>query len=152
MLKAIQNFFNHNLDLASKASPGSGQLRKVELAAAALMVELMQADTVLDQRESEQFLQVLSETFALDKKTLDDLIALARQEAQSATSLYQFTRLINDNYTYAEKVSLIQNLWRLAFADEHLNKYEEHLIRNIADLIHVSHSDFIRSKLQEKPV
>jgi len=62
-------------------------------------------------------------------------------------SLYEFTSLINSEYDYAQKVTLIENMWRVAFADHVLDKYEENMIRKTADLIYVSHSDFIKSKL-----
>jgi uncharacterized tellurite resistance protein B-like protein len=73
---------------------------------------------------------------------------LAKEQAHEATSLYEFTRLINDNYDPAQKIALIENMWRIAFSDERLDKYEDNLIRKISELIYVSHSDFIRTKLK----
>ena len=73
---------------------------------------------------------------------------LAQTQAKEATSLYEFTRLINDDYDYKQKVELIENMWRIAFSDNNLDKYEDHLIRKISDLIYVSHSDFIKAKLK----
>ncbi|MDP2091517.1 MAG: TerB family tellurite resistance protein, partial [Pseudohongiella sp.] len=75
-------------------------------------------------------------------------ILLAEKEAQQAVSLYDFTSLINEGYGYEEKLLLVENLWRVALADEHLDKYEEQLIRKTSDLIYVSHSDFIKTKLK----
>ena len=89
---------------------------------------------------------MLEETFLLDPGDIGEIVNMAHEQASQATSLYEFTRLINDNYAYKDKVQLIQNLWRLAFADDELDKYEEGLIRRIADLIHVSHGDFIQAK------
>ena len=67
-----------------------------------------------------------------------------------STSLYEHTRLINDSCNYEDKLKLISGLWNLAFADQELDKYEEYLIRKIADLLHVSHSDFIKEKMKVK--
>ena len=83
----------------------------------------------------------------MSEEELGELVKLAESEANQATSLYEFTRLINDEYDYEEKVGLIENMWKIAFSDEQLDKYEEHLIRKISDLIYVSHSDFIKTKL-----
>jgi uncharacterized tellurite resistance protein B-like protein len=123
-------------------------LKASELAGAALMVELMETDHQLDARETEEFIRVLKETFSLAREEVDEIVQLARTTAKDSTSLYEFTRLINDHCSYEEKTALIANLWRLAFADEKLDKYEEGLIRRIADLIHVSHGDFIQAKLK----
>jgi len=149
MIDLLKNFFDQKL------SPEAGEndeqkLKAYELAGAALMVELMQTDHQLDERESQEFIKVLKETFQLDSKEVDEIVALAHEQADHATSLYEFTRLINDNYTYQDKVRLIENLWRLAFADDKLDKYEEGMIRRVADLIHVSHGDFIQAKLRIK--
>jgi uncharacterized tellurite resistance protein B-like protein len=79
---------------------------------------------------------------------LQEVIALAEGEARRATSLYEFTSLINADYSYAERVELVESLWEVAYADQHLDRYEDHLVRKGADLIHVRHSDFIRTKLE----
>ncbi|MCB1670984.1 MAG: TerB family tellurite resistance protein [Pseudomonadales bacterium] len=147
MFELLKNLFDQKLNSAS-ATDESQRLKAFELAGAALMVELMESDYNLDSRESREFDRVLQETFGLAREEVDEIVALARQTAQDSTSLYEFTRLINDNYSYEDKVGLIQNLWRLAFADDDLDKYEESLIRQIADLIYVSHSDFIQAKLR----
>jgi uncharacterized tellurite resistance protein B-like protein len=57
---------------------------------------------------------------------------------------------ISAAYSHEERVQLVENLWEVAFADQHLDRYEDHLIRKIADLLHVRHSDFIRTKLAVK--
>jgi uncharacterized tellurite resistance protein B-like protein len=44
-------------------------------------------------------------------------------------------------------MKLVENMWRVAFSDQKLDKYEEALIRKVADLIYVSHQDFIKTKL-----
>ena len=149
MIDFFKTFFDQKLSPAG-ADNEDQKLKAYELAGAALMVELMQSDHQLDERESEEFIRVLQETFDLDSEDVDEIAGLAHAQADHATSLYEFTRLINDHYSYQDKVQLIENLWRLAFADETLDKYEEGLIRRIADLIHVSHGDFIQAKLRVK--
>lgn len=151
MLTRIKQFFNSHLDPDADRQYASNPDERRRLAAAALMVELMHIDNQLDKRETSEFLRVLTTSFALSEESVTELTSLARDEASQATSLYQFTRLINDLYSYEEKVLLIENMWRIAFADEVLNKYEDHLIRKVSELIHVSHSDFIRTKLRIRP-
>ena len=150
MLDAIKNFFEQHLNPAARPGSQFDPDQACRLAAAALMVELMETDRHLDERESREFLGVLRETFSLEAEDLDALVKLARDEAADATSLFQFTRLINDHYNYARKTDLIAAMWRLAFADERLDKYEESLIRQVADLLYVSHSDFIQAKLRSR--
>ena len=71
---------------------------------------------------------------------------LAQEEADQATSLYDFTRLINDEYSYSQKAPVGARHVADSFSDEQVDKYEEHLIRKVSDLIYVSHTDFIKAK------
>ena len=79
---------------------------------------------------------------------LASLIASAQETAERSTSLYEFTTLINAQYSMDEKFVLIKALWRVAAADGDIHRYEDHLIRRIADLLYVAHTDFIRAKLE----
>ena len=69
---------------------------------------------------------------------------------EDSTSLYEFTRDINDNFDAAERVRLIESMWKIAYADGNIDKYEEHIIRKVSNLIYVAHSDFIKAKLSAK--
>tara|TARA_Y100000294_G_scaffold85800_1_gene80333 strand:+ start:143 stop:622 length:480 start_codon:yes stop_codon:yes gene_type:complete len=147
MLDTIKRFFENKLAQEVAVEQALG-LNKTDLACAALLIEVMNSDHELDERETEEFLKVLQDSLKVSDEDLDQLIELAQTQSQQATSLYEFTRLINDSYNYEQKVLLIENMWRIAFSDEHLDKYEDHLIRKISELIYVAHSDFIRSKLK----
>lgn len=148
MLSSIKNFFESKL--SHEVEESSSSLKKIDLACAALLIEVMNSDHELDERETKEFLKVLKSSLDVSEQEIAELAELAEEEARQATSLYEFTKLINDEYNYEEKVGLIENMWRIAFSDEQLDKYEEHLIRKIADLIYVSHGDFIKSKLTAK--
>ena len=120
------------------------------LITAALMIEVMQADFSLDEREQQAFISVLKLSFDLDENEVIELEELAHAKVEEATSLYEFTRQINDNFSDGEKLELIKNMWRVAFADGEIDRYEDGVIRRVAELIYVAHSDFIRMKLEVK--
>lgn len=120
------------------------------LITAALMIEVMQADFSLDEREQQAFISVLKQSFDLDENEVIELEELAHAKVEEATSLYEFTRQINDNFSAGEKLELIRNMWRVAFADGEIDRYEDGVIRRVAELIYVAHSDFIRMKLEVK--
>lgn len=145
MIDSIRRFFESKI--ANEEEEQSSSVNRLDLACAALLIEVMKSDYELDQRETDEFLAVLKATFELDDDDVNELAELAEKEALDATSLYEFTKLINDGYDYQQKLSLIENMWRIAFSDDELDKYEEHLIRRVSELIYISHSDFIRTKL-----
>jgi uncharacterized tellurite resistance protein B-like protein len=119
---------------------------KPELAAAALLVEIMNADHDLSPAESASIKNILLDTLLISADVADELLATAKKEVHEATDLFQFTAVINTSYRYEEKVSLIESLWKVAYSDKQLDKYEEHMVRRIADLLYVSHSDFMQTK------
>lgn len=146
MIEAIKQFFDERLR-PDEREQAEDKVCRLQLASAALLLELMKTDRHIDEREEEAFCEVLTRTFDLDEAALAEISELAEEEARQATSLYEFTSLVNNGYDYGEKVQLVENMWQIAWADGRVDKYEEQMIRKTADLIYVSHSDFIRSKL-----
>ncbi|MCY4264280.1 MAG: TerB family tellurite resistance protein [Gammaproteobacteria bacterium] len=151
MFKSIKSYFEEKLSVSKLSDDQDITLiSSTELASAALLVEVMNSDHELDERESQEFIKVLQSSLKIPEEDLQELVRLAESQAEQATSLYEFTRLINDEYDYNQKLDLIHNMWRIAFSDEKLDKYEDHLIRKVSELIYVTHSDFIKTKLQAR--
>lgn len=122
--------------------------RRLQLAAAALLIELARADHRNDAREQQVIADAVRTTFQLDADTVAELVEDARRHADDATSLHQFTALINQQFDEEEKIELVRQMWRVACADGDIDRYEDHMIRKVAELIYVSHSQFIRTKLE----
>jgi uncharacterized tellurite resistance protein B-like protein len=148
VIESIKSFFEKNLTKKEEEEAPSSAMSRVDLTCAALLVEVMNSDHELDEREHQEFMAVLQQSYNIAEADLEELIQLAKDEAFEATSLYEFTKLINDSYDYEQKIELIENMWRIAFSDKRLDKYEDHLIRKVSELIYVSHSDFIKTKLK----
>jgi uncharacterized tellurite resistance protein B-like protein len=115
-----------------------------------LLIEIGRCDTDLDERESVVILERLRQIFSLPDKILEELVRLADEQLHRATDLFQFTQLINEHYNYEEKLRLLDSMWKIAYADDHVDKFEDHMIRKVAGLIHVPHSDFIKTKLRSR--
>ena len=151
MLKKIKGYIS---ELGNQPSDAENQEEKekniINNACAALLIETALADKVFNIEEIDSMKRTLREVYEIDEKDLDELISESEKKVSESTSLYEYTRLINDLCDYQDKLKLINNLWAIAFADKHLDKYEEYLIRKISDLLHVSHSDFIQQKLSVK--
>ena len=119
---------------------------ELHLACAALMLEMIRVDDVIQENEQTKLLSIINKQCSLSKLEADELIDLARDKMHNSTDYYQFTSLINKHYTQEQKRHLIKNLWDLALADNVIDKYEEHLVRNLAELLHVPHSAFMQLK------
>jgi uncharacterized tellurite resistance protein B-like protein len=144
MLTKLQKFFDQYL--SEKPGNTAPLEHRLQLACAVLMVEMTHVDEQVTQQEEKKLRQLIKQRFKLNTKEIEDIIELAYSEKHDATDYYQYTSLLNTHYSQQQKVKLVEDLWTLAFADGHLDKYEEHLLRRLADLLHVPHHDFIRTK------
>lgn len=120
--------------------------QELRLATAALLVEVASIDRVFDDTELERLQILLEQKFSLTHNETEQLIAEAKSASTDSASLYEFTKHINEQLDEPAKIKLVEGLWEIAYADQNLDKHEEHIIRRIADLIHVRHIDFIRTK------
>ncbi|MCQ4322269.1 TerB family tellurite resistance protein [Stutzerimonas stutzeri] len=141
MLKTLKALFDRSED-NNYTLPG------IEVAAAALLIEVGRADYESEPEEQKAIIEAIRQSSGLDDTELASLVAAAQESAERSTSLYEFTSLINAHYSMADRVVLIEALWRVAAADGDIHKYEDHLIRRIAELLYVPHSEFIRTKLK----
>lgn len=145
MISTIRKFFDQNLSKDTEAVNATPEHR-LQLATAAMLIEVMSADDKWEYAEKEATVSLLRERFALSETETRELVDLAKKEADAATDHYQFTSLINGSFTRTEKISLIEHLWVIAFADGHIDKYEDSAIRKLSELLHVDHKDFVIAK------
>jgi len=145
MLQKIKRFFDDNV-LANANSANSDHA--VRLAMASLMIEVAESDYHDAPEEHDSVINIIKNSFDLSDAETNEIVDLARQEHADSIDYFQFTTLINQHYSAEQRIELIEKLWLIAFADHKLDKHEEHVIRRIADLIHVAHSDFMKTKLK----
>jgi uncharacterized tellurite resistance protein B-like protein len=145
MIKAIKDFFDSYL-VPDTEDEKARLEQSTRLAVAVLLIEIAESDYEHLPEERRAILNAIQKEFDLNRVSAEQLIALAKQEHDDSTDYFQFTRLINEHYSAQQKIKVVEAFWRVAFADQELHHYEEHVIRRLADLIHVSHNDFIAAK------
>jgi len=146
MLSMIKNYFEKNI-----SPEKNGDLEhELKLATAALLIEMMNQDDQVDDKEIDAAKKALTVKFGLTDDEYHALFILAEEEVKEAVDYYQFTSLIAREFTRAQKIKVVELLWSVAYADSHLDSMEEHMVRKIADLIYVSHKDFMKTKHKVK--
>lgn len=145
MIRTIKALVNARLREASPARARRDP-HTLELAAAALLLEVSRADDTTDALELGAVVAAIRASHELSDYEVELLLADAGQRVDDAVDYLEFTRILNARLDADEKSRLIEDLWRVAYVDGRLDTYEEHAIRKIADLLHVSHRDFIRAK------
>lgn len=147
MVSTIKQFFEKYI----KPSPENSDKvteHSLQLATAALLIEMMRADAKVSEDERRTITKSIQSKFKLTEEETNALLQLAEEEIWKSTGYYEFTSLINKGFNYEQKLKVVEHMWEVAFADSELDKYEEHMVRKIADLIYVSHKDFIETKLR----
>lgn len=145
MIKTIKDFFSGLIAPGLDASNPHPE-QALQIATAALLLEMMRMDEETKGIEAETVVKVLREQFGLSREALDTILQLAEQEARAATGYHQFTSLINKSCTAEQKCRIVEYLWQVAYADGHLDAHEAHLMRKIADLLYVPHADYVAAK------
>jgi uncharacterized tellurite resistance protein B-like protein len=120
-----------------------------ERVSALLLVEISRADSEIDDTELSTIAEAIkSSSHSIDSAEIDEIIASAKQDSDNTISFREHVRLINKNCSREQKLSLIEQMWRVAYADGDLDKYEEYTIRKLADLLYVEHQELIKAKLR----
>ncbi|OAI19014.1 hypothetical protein A1355_05190 [Methylomonas koyamae] len=148
MLEQIKFFFEKHLSLPSPEVATEMQLQE---ALTALMTEMMTMDDVCQDVERTKILSLVKQCFSLSTEQAETLLANAEQMRRQAVDYYQFTSTINQCLSPEEKTTFVKSLWQIAYADGNIDPQEEYMVRKIADLLGVSHTDFILAKLRANP-
>ncbi|GMR25429.1 MAG: hypothetical protein BMS9Abin39_0727 [Ignavibacteria bacterium] len=121
--------------------------KQLQIATAALFIEMAKADGEFTEEERENVIQSLQKQFNIDAVYVNELIELSKLKLKDSVSLYEFSNVVNENFTNEDKNILLNNLWRLIYTDKKLDKYEDRLIKIIGGMLKMEHKRIINAKL-----
>ena len=147
MVKSLRDFFQKKVvEEDSKVD----ETRELQLAAATLMYELVRSDGSTDKIELVYMAEILRQQFDLSNEDLDELFRLAKQSAEDATDLQQFTKAIRDQWGNAKRMKLLENMWMISLADREIDAHERHLVRKVAGLLYLTEVQIQQSRENAK--
>ena len=124
------------------------QHKKLQIATAALFVEMAKSDGNFSNEERERVIHIMQNTFQLDEDCVHELIELSEKKLEESTSVYEFASIINKHFSREEKLELLEALWKIIYVDDKLDKYEDRLVKVIGGMLNVNHKDIINAKLK----
>lgn len=149
MLDSLKRFFakepGKNPQVLGSVQNGEHDLK---VATCALLVEIGRIDETFTQEELETVLSILKDKYDLSQEHADALIAEAEAELDKSLDLWQFARLINENYTNEEKIEIVEILWRVVYVDGKMDQYEHYLMNKLKNLLRLDHKQLIDAKLK----
>lgn len=140
MINFFKKFFKKNNNDNDKMSD-------ISLACAIILIEVSYSDFEIKDVEIEKMIRFFEKDLNLSKEKALWLNEEAQKLHKDTNCLRKYIRLINESYTKKEKIKLINIAWKIARADNEVDKYEEHRIRKISELLYLNHSDFIKEKI-----
>lgn len=150
MLSKIKDFFQENIAIEEQISDSHENEDKVVIATCALLLEMANADEEFSDIEESEIKKIMQSEFNLSDSKVDGIISLSNEERKESLDLWQFTNLINENYSKDQKIQVIELFWRVIYADNKVDKYEEYLVRKLSYLLNIDHKDMIEAKLNVK--
>ncbi len=147
MKHTLKRFFNRLSDGDKKAS-ADDDARNVQVATCALFLEMAHLDDTFTDEETAVILSILKDKYRLSDDHADQLLGEARRELDDSIDLWQFAKLINENFSIDEKLQVIRTLWEIVFVDGKMDRYENYLMHKVATLLRISHEKLIDMKLE----
>ncbi|MFQ6033845.1 MAG: TerB family tellurite resistance protein [Candidatus Bipolaricaulia bacterium] len=124
------------------------QFERLQVATCVLLLEVARSDEEFSSIEKATIRAILEEEFRLSDEAVEGLMEVARKRREGSVDLWEFTHLINENYSLEEKIKVIEAAWRIIYADERLDEYEDHLVHKLAGLLRLRHRELIEAKLR----
>ncbi len=138
------------LDLfaAKEEAPEIPEDERLQLATCVVLLEVAGADNEFSQEECQRILAALRERFDLSQDEAEELIKTAEQRRDETFDLWQFTNQINESCTKEEKLQVIEEVWRVIYADNTLDGHEDYLVHKLAKLLNLTHPQLIDAKMK----
>jgi len=133
-------------DVSDEDDPG-----RIRIATAVILLEVANSDDDFSDTERDTVVSILKDSFRLSNEEVSELLSVSDEERRGSVDMWHFANIINENYSEGEKFSVMENIWRVIYADGRLDKYEDHIVHKLAAILHVPHSQMIEAKLKYLP-
>jgi uncharacterized tellurite resistance protein B-like protein len=146
VIRKLKQFFSDIQPAVSEPVKEEDITIRIQLATCVLLLEIAHSDDHFSREEEEHIVEILKDDFNLSDEYTAELMELAHQERKESVDLWQFTNVIDNNYSREEKERVMETFWRVVYADKQLDAFEDHLIHRLAKLLNMSHKELIDAK------
>lgn len=149
MIDSIKKFFSEKIE-TSEQQPQVSSEHAVSIATCALLLEMAHADSEFSESEKKRIIGILKSAYQITAEEAKELISLSEDERNESTDLWQFTNLINQNYSHDEKIKVAETLWHVIYTDGKVDQHEEYLMRKLTYLLDLDHEEMIEAKFKAR--
>ena len=120
----------------------------IKNSATILLLSVANADYNIEKEEIKLIKEIIQDFFSIDTKETYKIVEQAIIDFKKSTSFFEYAQILNEHFTYQDKVDFIFCIFELAYVDKELHFMEQHLIKKISDILTVEHKDLIKTKLE----
>jgi len=115
-----------------------------------LFVEVSRVDYKIDEKEINFIIKILAKEFNFNLDLIKEKLNIVRT-SERLIGYHPITKYLNENFDINFKKKVVLGLWKIAFINNDLDKYEDHLVRKVSDLLYINHADnmLLRNKAKE---
>ncbi len=123
------------------------------IAATAMLISVAKADKKFKESELKSIADIISDFFQINSEVeIDELINIANQKLNNATDIFEFGKILNEEWSYQDKIDFVCCMFEISLSDGDLYYLEEHMIKKISNILNVNHNDLIKSKIEIKKI
>ena len=123
---------------------------KTILYSSSLLLIVAKSDEKLLKEEIEIIQEIISDFFQLDLQNSKDIMKKALIELENAVDIYQFSKYLNSELSYEDKLDLVKCVFEVGYIDGELHHLEYHYIKTISNLLNIEKKDLIKTKKEIK--
>lgn len=137
-------------DVIESDSHEKDEFERVQVATCVILLEVAKSDDEFSSIEEATITSIFKKEFDISAEAIEELMEIAKRKREDSADLWEFTHLINENYSTEEKKKIVEAAWKVIYADDKLDSYEDHFVHRLAKLLQLRHSDLIEAKLKIK--
>ena len=134
-------------------APGSEEedhRQRIQVATSVILLEVAKSNDEFSRVEKATVSSILKRRFELPDEAIEELLQIAKKSRDESVDLWEFTNLVNEHYSEEEKREILEAAWRVIYADDKMDMYEDHFVHKLAKLLRFEHRDLIAAKLKVK--
>ncbi len=122
----------------------------IKNAAAILLLSIANADNIIEKSEIKIIKEIIKDFFSIDNEEVFLIVQNAIIEIKQSTSYFEYAQILNENFSYQDKLDFIFCIFEVAHIDNELHFKEQHLIKQISSILNIEHHDLIKIKIEIK--
>jgi len=120
------------------------------IAACAILLEMAFIDGEFSEPERVKITSLLQKEFHVPEDEVAELLKKSQEELNNSVDLWSFTNQINQRFSHAEKLRVVEMIWKMVYADGVLEQHEDYLVHKLSTLLRVPHKDMINIKIEAR--